>query len=240
VCWCWALPTCRGSLIQVQLTSYLPIAVWAAVVVERYRGALSISVDLLEAIFAFTSPTLCLLSSAMRRRFEKRVYIALPEAGARTAMFKLNLGDTPHNLSDADFHQLGEMSEGYSGSDVAVVVREALMEPLRKCQTAKQFLVDPYDGTYTPCRTYPNCLNCPMALHVPLAGVACAPPGMSTQCASCGALRMSLYDVPGEKLKVPVIEPEDFMKALKRAHSSVGVDELQRFVSWTEEFGQDG
>jgi vacuolar protein-sorting-associated protein 4 len=175
----------------------------------------------------------------MRRRFEKRVYIALPEAVARTAMFKLNLGDTPNSLTDADFGQLGDMSEGYSGSDVAVVVREALMEPLRKCQTAKQFMVD-QDGFYNPCRSYPNCLSCPMALHVPLPGVACAPPGVNTQCQACGALRMSLYDVPGEKLKVPVIEMEDFMKALKRAHSSVGVDELQRFVTWTEEFGQDG
>ena len=175
----------------------------------------------------------------MRRRFEKRVYIALPEPVARTSMFKLNLGDTPNNLTEQDFATLGEMAEGYSGSDVAVVVREALMEPLRKCQTAKQFLVEG-DGSYVPCRSYPNCLNCPMALHTPLPGVACAPPAIKTQCASCGALRMSLYDVPGDKLKVPYIEMEDFLKALKRAHSSVGADELERFVSWTEEFGQDG
>jgi hypothetical protein len=32
------------------------------------------------------------LDPAMRRRFEKRVYIALPEAPARATMFKLNLG----------------------------------------------------------------------------------------------------------------------------------------------------
>ena len=120
-----------------------------------------------------------------------------------------------------------------------MVVREALMEPLRKCQTAKQFIVDA-EGMYHPCATYPNCLSCPMALHYPLQGVACAPPGINTQCAACGAMRMSLYDVPGDKLMVPVIEKADFLKALKRAHSSVGVDELQRFVSWTEEFGQDG
>jgi hypothetical protein len=31
---------------------------------------------------------------AMRRRFEKRVYISLPEASARTVMFKLNIGDS--------------------------------------------------------------------------------------------------------------------------------------------------
>lgn len=72
------------------------------------------------------------LDPAMRRRFEKRVYIALPEPQARALMFKLNLGDTPNELRDEDFRALGERAEGYSGSDIAVVVREALMEPLRK------------------------------------------------------------------------------------------------------------
>jgi hypothetical protein len=49
---------------------------------------------------------------------------------------------------------------------------------------------------------------------------------------------MTLYDVPGEKLLVPVIGMQDFQKALKKAHSSVGTDELEKFVTWTEEFGQ--
>lgn len=35
---------------------------------------------------------------------------------------------------------LGRRTEGYSGSDIAVVVREALMEPLRKCQVSEYFL----------------------------------------------------------------------------------------------------
>jgi vacuolar protein-sorting-associated protein 4 len=175
----------------------------------------------------------------MRRRFEKRVYIALPEAVARARMFKLNLGDTPNSLTDADFNALGENSEGYSGSDVAVVVREALMEPLRKCQTAKQFYINP-EGFYVPCATYPNCLQCPMALNFPQEGVSSAPPGVHTVCAACGVHRMTLYDVPGEKLLVPVIDMQDFQKALKKAHSSVGTDELEKFVTWTEEFGQEG
>lgn len=179
------------------------------------------------------------LDPAMRRRFEKRVYIALPEAGARATMFKLNLGDTPNSISEQEFAAMGESSEGYSGSDIAVVVREALMEPLRKCQGAQQFYVDNV-GNYHPCTQYPNCLQCPMALHNPIPGVECAPPGEKTTCRFCGAIRMSLYDVPPEKLIVPLIVFADFEKALKKAHSSVGADELSRFISWTEEFGQEG
>ena len=42
----------------------------------------------------------------MRRRFEKRVYIALPEAHARTSMFKLNLGDTPNEITPEEFEEV--------------------------------------------------------------------------------------------------------------------------------------
>jgi vacuolar protein-sorting-associated protein 4 len=46
--------------------------------------------------------------------------------------------------------------------------------------------------------------------------------------------------VPSEKLVVPFVDYGDFEKALTKAHSSVGADELDEFVKWTTEFGQDG
>ncbi len=176
---------------------------------------------------------------AMRRRFEKRVYIALPELMARTGMFKINLGDTPHCISEEEFIKLGEAAEGYSGSDIKVLVQEALMEPLRKCQTAKQFVQDE-KGNYHPCEDYPHCPRCPLALYQQCSGESCAPPGQKTTCPHCRAERMSLYDVPSERLAVPLVAFNDFQRALKKAHSSVGTDELARFVQWTEEFGQEG
>jgi vacuolar protein-sorting-associated protein 4 len=179
----------------------------------------------------------------MRRRFEKRVYIALPEAHARAKMFKLNLGDTPHSVTDEQFDLMGEMTEGYSGSDVAVIVREALMEPLRKCQNAKQFMIDG-DGFYNPCEEYPNCAVCPMQLSSPYHSAALGrnegDAAEGQRCPNCGCVRMSLYSVPSEKLKVPVITFADFEKVLSKARSSVGADELDRFVAWTSEYGQEG
>jgi len=44
--------------------------------------------------------------------FEKRIYIPLPEVNARTKMFQLHLGSTPHSLGLKDFKKLGEKSEG--------------------------------------------------------------------------------------------------------------------------------
>ncbi len=177
----------------------------------------------------------------MRRRFEKRVYIALPEAHARTSMFKLNVGDTPCSLTEEEFTTLGENSEKYSGSDIAVVVREALMEPLRKCQAAKQFLTDT-EGYLHPCEDYPNCMNCPMQLNESYVGMRGTEGGGKdgSVCSQCGATRMTLYTMDPERLRVPHISYKDFQKALNKAHSSVGEDELERFVTWTAEFGQEG
>jgi vacuolar protein-sorting-associated protein 4 len=89
------------------------------------------------------------LDSAIRRRFEKRIYIPLPDFLARFRMFKLNVGNTPCTLTEEDYKHLAEVTEGYSGSDIAVVVRDALMQPIRKVQTATHFKrVDAY---LTPC-----------------------------------------------------------------------------------------
>jgi SpoVK/Ycf46/Vps4 family AAA+-type ATPase len=54
-------------------------------------------------------------------------------------MFELNVGETPNNLTHKDFKALGEMTEGYSGSDIAIAVRDALMEPIRKLRMATHF-----------------------------------------------------------------------------------------------------
>ena len=54
-------------------------------------------------------------------------------------MFKVHLGDTPHNLTQRDFDALGKKTDGFSGSDVSVVVKDVLMEPVRKTQDATHF-----------------------------------------------------------------------------------------------------
>ncbi|GMI09933.1 hypothetical protein TrLO_g9156 [Triparma laevis f. longispina] len=175
------------------------------------------------------------LDSAIRRRFEKRVYIPLPEESARTYMLKMNVGDTPNDLSEVDYDALGERSDGASGADCAILVREALMQPLRKCQQAKQFLPIKIDGKdmLTPCDKYPNCPKCPPQLSTDK-------PDKDYTCAACGALRMALWDVESEMLSVPDVCMADFEAALGHSHTSVSPEELERFVGWTKQFGEEG
>jgi vacuolar protein-sorting-associated protein 4 len=172
------------------------------------------------------------LDAAIRRRFEKRVYIPLPDAESRSFMFKLHLGDTPSDLVEHDYEKLGKITKGASGSDIKVLVKEALMEPLRRCQQAKQFYRDS-EGFMIPCARYPNCAYCPPKL-------SSDPKNKSYECAKCGAITINLWDVPPEKLKAPEVKFKDFETVLGHAFSSVSPEELKRFVEWTKQFGQDG
>lgn len=174
------------------------------------------------------------LDAAIRRRFEKRIYIPLPEPDARAYMVKLHVGDTPNEITQDEFKELGQLTEGASGSDISVLVREALMEPLRKTQKAKQFIPSGKNKEMlSPCEKYPNCPYCPPKLSTDK-------PGKDYNCKKCGAIRTSLWDIDPTKLLVPDIVFGDFKKALDRFNTSVSPEELEQFVEWTKLFGQEG
>ena len=63
------------------------------------------------------------IDSAIRRRFERRVYINLPEYNARIRMFEIHLGKTSTGLKRKDLEKLAKSTDGYSGSDIEVVVK---------------------------------------------------------------------------------------------------------------------
>lgn len=88
------------------------------------------------------------LDAAIRRRFQRRVHISLPDLPARTRMFELAVGTTPCEMRSDDFRRLGELSEGYSGSDITIAVQDALMQPVRKIQTATHY--KPVRGRISP------------------------------------------------------------------------------------------
>ncbi|CAG0888988.1 unnamed protein product [Cyprideis torosa] len=154
-------------------------------------------------------------------RFEKRIYIPLPESHARADIFKIHIGNTPHSLSEEDFKVLGKKTEGYSGADISTLVRDALMQPVRKVQTATHFRKvrgpDRKDGNVihedllTPCSP-----GCP------------------------GAIEMSWMDVPGEKLLEPVVCMSDMLRSLSTSKPTVNDEDLQKLTKFRNDFGQEG
>ena len=79
------------------------------------------------------------LDHAMLRRLEKRIIVDLPTADARRAMFRFYLPAVITSkdgglelVSEIDYEQCASATEGYSGSDIKLVCKEAAMRPVRK------------------------------------------------------------------------------------------------------------
>uniref|UniRef100_A0A8B9NND9 AAA+ ATPase domain-containing protein n=1 Tax=Accipiter nisus TaxID=211598 RepID=A0A8B9NND9_9AVES len=126
------------------------------------------------------------LDSAIRRRFEKRIYIPLPEEAARAQMFKLHLGNTPHCLTEANIQELARKTDGYSGADISIIVRDALMQPVRKVQSATHF-----KKVRGPSRTTPGAFVDDLL-------TPCSP-------GDPGATEMTWMEVPSDKLMEPIV-----------------------------------
>jgi vacuolar protein-sorting-associated protein 4 len=158
------------------------------------------------------------LDQAIRRRFDKRIYIPLPEAHARANIFKIHLGDTPNSLTDADFQELGRRTEGFSGSDISTVVKDVLMQPIRLLRDATHFrkIKHPQTGGdgYEPC------------------------PPMAPGAQEC-TLQYFADKGIADQVVPPIISMKDFLKVLDRARPTVSPKDLEVFERFTDEFGEE-
>ena len=66
---------------------------------------------------------------------------------------------------------------------------------------------------------YPNCYDCE---------------NYESTCRICRARWMTLDDIPGDNLKVPVVEMRDFVFALKNLPASVSKREISMYERWTK------
>ncbi|KAJ9463821.1 Vacuolar protein sorting-associated protein 4 [Diplonema papillatum] len=162
------------------------------------------------------------LDSAIRRRFERRIEIPLPEVAARAQMFKIHLGKTPHTLSDDNFEELARMSDLYSGSDINVLVRSAIMEPVRTLQLATHFKEVTGPDPHDPSKTVPNRL------------MPCSPGDPKGK-------EMTLLKLPNPELVMPPdVTMDDFLRAFRNARPSVCAADIQEHKKFTVDFGQEG
>ncbi|KAL5537645.1 hypothetical protein UlMin_043033 [Ulmus minor] len=154
------------------------------------------------------------LDQAVRRRFDKRIYIPLPDLKARQHMFKVHLGDTPHNLTESDFEHLARKTEGFSGSDISVCVKDVLFEPVRKTSDAK-FFKETSKGMWVPCEPTKR-----------------------------GAVEITMQELDaqglGSKILPPPITRADFDKVLLRQKPTVSKADLEVHERFTKEFGEEG
>ncbi|KAI8892757.1 P-loop containing nucleoside triphosphate hydrolase protein [Globomyces pollinis-pini] len=153
------------------------------------------------------------IDSAIRRRFERRIYIPLPDCNARAKMIGLNIGSTPCKLQMRDYKHLAKKTDGFSGSDITVLVRDALMEPVRKVQMATHF-----KKVMAPSRADPSKIT----LHY----LPCSPGDPE-------AIEKSWTEVGSDELLEPELVLPDFLRSCATARPSVNQDDLNQYVIWT-------
>jgi vacuolar protein-sorting-associated protein 4 len=153
------------------------------------------------------------LDPAVRRRFDKRIYVPLPGAPERAQMFRMHLGDTPNTLTPQDFEQLANAAEGFSGSDVACAVKDALFEPIRKVRNATHFRA--VGVTYEPC----------------------SPGDPDAFCATLETLGAAVHR---SAVAPPPVTRADFDRALSRARATVAHEDLTEHERFTSLYGEEG
>eukprot|EP01105_Mastigella_eilhardi_P015795 TRINITY_DN3615_c0_g1_i1.p1 TRINITY_DN3615_c0_g1~~TRINITY_DN3615_c0_g1_i1.p1 ORF type:complete len:219 (+),score=55.99 TRINITY_DN3615_c0_g1_i1:863-1519(+) len=154
------------------------------------------------------------LDPAVLRRFEKRVYVPLPDAAARERLFELSLGTAcATQLPKGFLAALSRQSVGLSGADIDVAVRDAVLQPVREAIRATHFVQvagkeQQAGPLYAPCTE-----NDP------------------------GAVARTLWELPFDSLALPDVEPRHLEASLQQARPTVGTEELRIFEEWTARYG---
>uniref|UniRef100_A0AAR2IMX7 microtubule-severing ATPase n=1 Tax=Pygocentrus nattereri TaxID=42514 RepID=A0AAR2IMX7_PYGNA len=72
------------------------------------------------------------LDEAVLRRFPKRVYVSLPSEETRLKLLKNLLAKHGNPLTQKELSQLARMTDGYSGSDLTSLAKDAALGPIRE------------------------------------------------------------------------------------------------------------
>ena len=98
------------------------------------------------------------IDSAFRRRFQRRIYVPLPDEEARKIIFQINSKGIELD-KNIDFKKLSSKTNEYTGSDIANICREAIMAPIRELDSSN--LIDDSSVKARPVtqKDYLNALN---------------------------------------------------------------------------------
>lgn len=161
---------------------------------------------------------------------------------ARRRLLQLHTAETLVCLSEQEWDLLVSRTEGYSGSDIATCVADALLEPVRELEGTQFWRVG--GQRFTPCAA-----SDPRAVRFSLGDL---PPhqvvdNIHQVCCAVFVLPDSSMTMPpsSTSTSLPQVCPRevcvgDFLSALERSCKTVGPEEVARYDEFTQKFGQLG
>jgi vacuolar protein-sorting-associated protein 4 len=80
------------------------------------------------------------IDSAFMRRFQRRIYIPLPDRQSRLMIMKKKCEGVNFEMTDSDWESVLDKTEGYTGSDLINVTTYALQEPLGEVENNQTWI----------------------------------------------------------------------------------------------------
>jgi vacuolar protein-sorting-associated protein 4 len=144
-----------------------------------------------------------MIDGAALRRFDRRIYVPLPDADARSQLLAnalLKAGATTDQLVE-----MVARTEGYSGSDIKVLLKEVGMRARRLVTEATHYRPCPREpGTFVPC-----------------------PPDDEL------AIESTFEEWPDKtRLKAPLPSASQYLEALDAVKPTVSAADVERCASW--------
>ncbi|XP_022304454.2 uncharacterized protein LOC111111648 [Crassostrea virginica] len=132
--------------------------------------------------------------------FPYRIEIPLPDESNRYKLLEKDLKESNISVTQEQLLELVKSTEGFTGSDIVVVVKEALMEPLRMIEKATHYVKDKDTNKWAPCS--PD---------------------------TPGSVQMTWTELSPGDLMEPKATMDDVRNGLARCSPTVNKDELELF-----------
>lgn len=168
-------------------------------------------------VFIGASRTPWELDDALLSRVERRVYVGLPDAAARSQILEVGLRGVAHDITLQEIEDIALECEGYSPCDLGILLRDAAMEPVRVVRSAGWF----------------------KKVSI-MVGSKKVPKKTPCERDATDAVEMKFTEIDLSEIQAPPVKCLDFDLAMTSTKPSVSRGMIGKYLEFTEKKGQDG
>lgn len=152
--------------------------------------------------------------SDLQNSFSTPVYVPLPDESSRHVLLRTQLNLHP-SVTDENIADFARRTEGYTMSDIMVMLRDAAMEPIRGISKSTHFKLEKHVSVDNPDEQV----------------------NMEAPCSSIepGARKKNWADIEPDKLYIEPITTAIIVKSVARCKPCVRSDELEQYMKYNQD-----